>query len=282
MIIVDANQLFFLDVENMEVSLQNARTVFFDNIRKFRSKYKRQYGNMVFCFDSYDSWRKKDFPYYKANRKKSREASDIDWDKFFKNANQIKQDLKDFFPYYVIEVPHCEGDDVIAVLTEHIKTKKDSTQMVPKVEPILILSSDEDFLQLHDHSTKQISIATRKPVELKVTKERNLFWHIARGDSADGVPNILSDDDTFVNPNKRQKQLRDTKIEEWFTNGIPEDLKNRFERNKKLVDLSQVPGEYKTEIINMFETYELNNRSKIFNYFVKNGLTNLLDDIQEY
>jgi hypothetical protein len=92
---------------------------------------------MVFCFDSYDSWRKKDFPYYKANRKKSREVSDIDWDKFFKNLNQIKQDLKEFFPYYVIEVPHCEGDDVIAVLTEHIKTKKDSTQMVPKVDNIL-------------------------------------------------------------------------------------------------------------------------------------------------
>src|SRR5690606_5162809 len=103
-------------------------------------------------------------------------------------------------------------------------------------------------------------------------------------DSGDDVPNVLSQDDTFAT-GIRQKQLRQTRIEELKSTPIdswPEGVRRNFYRNSKLIDLWQIPQDLQDEIIAKYEEQSGKGRSHMFNYFVKNRLTNLLESISDF
>jgi hypothetical protein len=110
-----------------------------------------------------------------------------------------------------------------------------------------------------------------------------LFEHIVRGDSGDGIPNILSDDDVFAVDGKRQKPLSSKKLDTWSSTGnVPNDLQSNWNRNQMLVDLSYIPQEYEQAILAEYNKPITVDRSKIFNYFVEKGLKNLMNDIQDF
>ena len=137
----------------------------------------------------------------KPSRKKDRAASGLDWDIIFTNLNQVRDEIKEHFPYKVIEVYGAEADDIIAVLT---RERNDDVT--------IIISSDKDFIQLHNNIIEQYSPVTKKLINGK-DPVNYLREHIIRGDRSDGVPNILSPDDTFTE-SKRQKPLRKTVVGE--------------------------------------------------------------------
>ena len=137
------------------------------NVKKFR-----EYGEVILCCDSRNYWRKQIYPHYKAHRKSAREKSPLDWNLIFKVLNKIKQDLKENFPYKVIEVDGAEADDVIGTLAPRLSAS----------ERVLILSSDADFKQLQRYdNVKQynpmlgIYVTSKHPI--KDLKEK-----IIRGD----------------------------------------------------------------------------------------------------
>ncbi len=287
MILIDGNQLMIAgilaDQSNIMVNEELVRHVTLNSLRFWRKKHKNQYGELVIAFDSRKSWRKDVYPHYKANRKKNRDNSALDWNEIFRLIEIVKQELIDNFPYKVIEVEGCEGDDVIATLSRWaVKNEMNPKSMFDEPMPVLVVSSDEDFLQLHTSHIQQASLKTKKLIPLEHSIEFIVHDHICRGDKGDGVPNVLSDDLVFIEE-RRQKSIFDVKVKEWFEK-LPEDeaFKKNYQRNKTLVDLSCIPEEYQQKIIDKYIEYKPQSRSKLLNYFVSNRLKLLMNDLQDF
>jgi 5'-3' exonuclease len=247
----------------------------------YNVKFKEQYGDLVICADDKGYWRRDLFPYYKYGRKKSREESSLDWNLIFQTLNKVRDELKEFFPYKVVQVEKTEADDVIATLCHKYGTQLNNAS----TERILILSSDKDFLQLQ----KYANVDQYSPMQKKFLKESNpekfLKEHIMNGDKGDGIPNFLSSDDTFVT-GVRQKPVTAKKLNTWVEQepeSFCDDLMLRnYRRNEMLIDLSKVPEEYKEKILETYQNAPDNGRDKIFNYLIKNRMKLLMEHIQEF
>lgn len=245
----------------------------------FKKQFSEKYGKMIICIDSGNVWRKDYFPHYKFSRRKSREDSPLDWEMIFKSLKMITQEMKDYLPYHVIEVERCEADDIIGTLVEYFY-HNELLQVGVDCEPqkTVIISRDKDFKQLHSNYVVQWN-----PTEKKWIRENSpknfLTEQIIRGDSSDGIPNILSNDDSFV-LKVRQKAVRQTFVDSIIESGITDEHLVNWNRNKKLIDLSLIPDEYKKSIINTYKEYKPQYKSKLITYIVDKQLKNLYDNIQ--
>ena len=256
------------------------RHMILNSLRMYRMKFKEEYGELILCFDSRHYWRRDHFPNYKAGRKKSREDSNLDWDAIFSCLNDIKQELKDYFPYKHLEVYGAEADDIIATLCLELEYDNGKT---------LILSGDKDFIQLHRFTNvSQYSPITKKFIK-GIDPHQYLDEHIIKGDSSDGVPNVLSPDNTFVD-GLRQKPLGKKKIAEWTGEilmpvemAIPDgEVKRNFQRNQQLIDLSKAPEEIFMSCLRAYQEAPDGDRSKLLNYFIDKRLNNLTESIGEF
>lgn len=280
MLLVDMSGLVFSTVLDYHsrtkesIDMQVLRNLVLERLIFHKNKF-RSYSEIVLCFDGRDYWRKKVFPFYKANRAKTRKESTFDWDSFFKLYTDFKQELIENFPVKCLEVRGAEADDLIAILCNVYGPHRD----------ICILSSDKDLVQLQQNVSskiKQWSFFHKKFITPK-NAEYDLFEHIICGDIGDGVPNFLSDDDVLVNPDKRQKSIKKASLAIWKCHGIalPEkfcptfESLERFNRNKRLVDLREIPEEIAVSVMEVFDKLE-SVTGRVFNYFMKHRLTRLL------
>jgi hypothetical protein len=262
----------------MEVDENLLRHMFLNSIRFNRKKFSGEYGEIVICADSTNVWRKDYYPYYKANRKKNRDQSDMDWNACFDAIHQIRRELEEFFPYKVVYVDRVEADDIIATLCmEH------GTELNNGSEKILVLSGDKDFIQLQQYA----NVDQYNPVLKKWVRHANptqyITEHILRGDTGDGVPNILSADNCLA-VGDRQKPMTKKRIELFSAHPeeMDEETKLRYNRNKQMIDLTMIPQEYKDNILEAYNNQEEVGRGHLFNYFVKKKLKNLIGDLQDF
>ena len=252
-----------------------------NSLRMYNKKFKENYGQMVLACDGANNWRRSYFPQYKANRRKGRDESTFDWNEAFRIMHKIKDELRENFPYKVIHLEGCEADDVIGTLVER-------TQDFGNFEPVMIVSSDGDFKQLQRFdNVSQFSPMTKKYVE-ETHPRQNLKLKILQGDTGDGVPNVLSDDDTLVE-GRRQTPLSKKKKE-----AILQDLSEgellyaaswyrNYCRNETLIDLTKTPQDLKNSIINNFEEQDpWHNKGKVFPYLVANRMNRLIESVQEF
>ena len=193
MILIDVSQILFasatMSMKNGKTDIGIVRHMTLNSIKKYRKDYFDEYGELVICCDGKHSWRREFFPQYKAMRKSGRETSSVDWSEIFEMFNQLKREIKENFPYRVIEVDTAEADDIIGTLI--IRQRE-------KGEKVLIISSDKDFIQLQrEENVSQYSPATKKFLN-GVDPQEYLKEHILRGDKGDGIPNVLSDDNVIV------------------------------------------------------------------------------------
>lgn len=281
MIIVDLNQVMISNLmmqignhKNIKIEEDLVRHMVLNSIRSYNTKFSEEFGNIVIACDDKNYWRKKVYPYYKANRKKDREASELDWNAIFEVLNKIREELKDAFPYKVIQVPHAEADDIIATLVKENYAK----------ENILILSGDKDFSQLQKYpNVKQYSPVLKKWIRCD-NPDLFLKEHILRGDSGDGIPNFLSADNVFI-VGDRQTPVTAKKLQSWLLKE-PEEFCNEtmlrnYKRNQQLIDLDYVPDEIKQDVVEQFSSQK-KDRSKLFNYFIEHRLKNLMECIGEF
>lgn len=279
MILVDYNGIAFGALTaNGYVSAPNlVKHLILNILRIYNKKHKHQYGEMIICLDG-KSWRRDVFPQYKYKRRERKKAdSNVDWNALFEILGDCSKDLNEHFPYTVLSHPNAEADDIIAAMVKRYADK----------EPILILSADKDFAQLQKYkNVKQFSPAIKKQIVEK-NPERFLFEHICRGDSSDGVPNILSPDNTFVDE-IRQSPIRATKLESWYNDRAMlastlsvEEFRN-FERNRLLIDLENTPENITAEILQQYENRPEKNRSKIFPYLLKHQMRELIKNIKDF
>ena len=249
------------------------RHMILNSIRLYRTKYFQEYGEVILSWDSKHSWRRDYFPQYKASRRKGRQKSDLNWDSIFEFLNRIKSEFKENLPYKFIEVYGTEADDIIAVLCKNFQD-----------ENIMIISGDKDFIQLQKYSNvKQWSPITKKYIN-GYNPHIYLKEHIFKGDTSDGVPNVLSPDNTFTD-GLRQRPLGRKKIQTWLNidiDDLQDEVKRNYQRNNQLINLDNIPEDLEKEIMMDFCEAQCGDRSKLLNYFIKNKLKELTESIGEF
>ena len=174
-----------------EVDENMVRHMILNSVRLHRSDFHKEFGEVVLTYDSKHYWRRDYFPNYKAGRKKGREKDNKDWYAIFNCRNKIKAEFKEDLPYKYLEVYGAEADDIIATLCKNITFFNEN-------EKIMIVSGDKDFIQLQ----KYPNVSQYSPILKKMVNGHNpntyIKEHILKGDTSDGVPNVLSPDNTFV------------------------------------------------------------------------------------
>jgi hypothetical protein len=282
-ILIDLNQVLISNLmqqinSNPKVKLDEnlIRHMVLNSLRSYVKQFKEKYGEIIICCDSKKYWRRDVFPFYKSNRKKARDESGFNWTLIFETLNKIRDELKENFPYKVIDVEGAEADDVIGVLSARLSPSED----------ILILSSDKDFVQLQ----KYPNVTQYSPILKRFVKSDNphqyIKEHIIRGDRGDGIPNFLSADNVFA-LGERQKVINKKKLDEWLKLKpeefcVNENMLRGYKRNQMLVDLDFIPEAISAQIVEAYENVKPGNKQKMFNYFVEKRLKNLMEVIQEF
>ena len=286
MILIDLNQVLLGGLmaqinhqKGVKLEESLVRHMILNTLRYNIKQFREEYGEVILCCDNRKYWRKEIFPFYKAGRKKAREKSDLDWHLIFDMLAKFKVELKENFPYKVIDVEGAEADDIIGTLApRHVMH-----------ENVLIISSDGDFLQLQMYNGRsQYTIKQYNPAQKKFIVSENpikeLKMKIINGDAGDGIPNILSSSDTFVT-GQRQKRMTEQKMEKYLNEkyiNYDTIANTNFCRNQVLIDLRNIPSDIQTKIINTFEEAKPAPKGKILDYFIAKRLKNLMDVIEEF
>jgi hypothetical protein len=288
MILIDLNQILLAGIipqitnqKGVTVDENLVRHLVLNILRYNVKMFKEEYGAPVLCCDNRKYWRKAVFPHYKASRKTAREKSNLDWKFIFDTLGKIKEELKVYLPYKVLDIENAEADDIIGTLAP----------MLMQNENVLILSSDGDFVQLQAHNQildvgykiKQYNPSLKKYVvsddPVTALKEK-----IITGDRGDGIPNILSPDNTFVE-DQRQKTMTKDRLQKFLSEDFEkydENSKIGFVRNRMLIDFEFIPQDIKENIIYTYDNMKPAPRGKLVEYFMTMKLKNLMEVIEEF
>lgn len=297
MILVDFSQIAIAGIMQFQDDLKNGsdekivsliRHVVLNSLLSNKKKFGQEYGNIVICADGKNYWRKQVFKYYKAHRAKNREASPLNWNLIFNTLSQLRDELAEHFPYKVIHVETAEADDVIGVLTKWSQENETVQRgLVDEPQKVLILTSDQDNFQLHRFkNVKQFSPMAKKFVKPD-NAQQALITKIVTGDTGDGIPNIMSDDDTLITEGKRQKAFRKDRLPLFFEHGIDacktEIEKRNYQRNERLVSYEFIPEELQKTIIDTYTNQPVKGSKKtIYSYLIANRCKNLLEHIEDF
>jgi hypothetical protein len=297
MILIDYSQValaailtFQRELKGTESEVKNLiRHVTLSTIKSYKKKYGKEYGEIVICCDGRKYWRKEFFANYKGMRKSNRDKSDLDWGLIFDTLNEMRQDIAQHFPWKVMHIDRAEADDIIAVLTKHLQENELIQQgLIEEPQKILILSSDKDFKQLQLYDTvkqwspmqkKYVTATQREIIEYKIE-------HIVKGDAGDGVPNILSKDDVFMNA-ERQKPVSAKRLQEFFDNGFTacrnDEERRNWHRNSTLVDFQHIPEDVSKMILDSYISNKpTGDKMTVMNYLMENRCRLLLDELEDF
>lgn len=296
MILVDYSQVALSNILSFQRELKGTdsevknliRHVVLSTLKSYKKKYGKEYGEMVICCDGRKYWRRDVFPHYKANRKKARENSDLNWTLIFDTMSEIRDDIAKYFPYKVVHLEHSEADDVIAVLAKWTQTNGLITQgLFEEPQKVLILSSDGDFIQLQKwDNINQYSPMQKKQIKANQREvyEKYITHVVKAGD--DGIPNILSKDDVFV-IGERQKSVSAKRLAEFLEIGFDacknDDERRNWHRNVQLIDFEQIPEHVSKDIIDTYvNSKPTGDKMAIMNYLIENKCRLLLDELEDF
>jgi hypothetical protein len=271
-LLVDTQNMFFRarHVAQRGASLDEkiglAFHIMFNSIKKANNMFSGDH--VVFCLEG-RSWRKDVYEPYKKNRKvvlDKRSPVEQEEDTYWWEAyNDFLDFLKEQTNSSAIRSSVAEADDVIALWIEAHKDSK-----------YVIVSTDSDFYQLinptvslYNGMTNQIVTANGfydekdNPVIDKKTNQPKtapepewlLFEKCIRGDSSDNVftafPKVRKTKikEAFDDRHNQGFVWNNFMLSKWVDhNGNDMVVKDCYERNKQLVDLSQQPDEVKKDI----------------------------------
>lgn len=241
---------------------------------------------VIVAIDPKNGWRKGVYKEYKAKRKAARDSSKVDFEAFFKVLDPFLEDFKKAFQNIeVLKIDEAEGDDVIAVACQNIKSR------------ITIVSVDKDFYQLQIFK----NVSQYHPIERAMKKSLNpmndLQTKIIGGDENDNIPAIyprcgpksveaaiknnfiynLHDEEYIKDEKNYAEIIKKCKIE-------PKQILENYVRNTQLIDFKHIPQEIVNRILN-----ELNNPvtkkfdgRKFMSFLVKHNLKPILDRAQDF
>ena len=240
-------------MQSLKTTLQN-----FNNIDR-----------VIICQEGFKNWRKEVYPLYKANRVEGREASIIDFDKFYEVNNKFIKDFANIAQnFQFLQVPNCEADDLIASITKY---KQDVN--------IIVQSSDRDFYQLFKYNNYKQWDAIKKQYISVVDPENYLTEKIILGDAGDNVPRISGlkyrQGPKFIEKNV----LPD--LDKWLTET---DCKDEWERNYKLIAFDAIPEELSSAIVEQVNTWQKGkfDARAYYNFMLDNKMASQIDFVTDY
>jgi hypothetical protein len=297
MILVDYSQValaailtFQRELKGTESEVKNLiRHVTLSTIKSYKKKYGKEYGELVICCDGRKYWRKEFFEQYKGSRKKNRDASDLDWKLIFDTLTEMREDIAKHFPWRVIHVDRAEADDVIAIMSKWLQDNQLVQEgLVEETQKVLILSSDKDFKQLQLYPTvKQWSPMQKKYITANKQEIHDfMIEHIVKGDTGDGVPNILSKDDVFM-VGERQKPMSAKRLAEFIDKGFDacknDDERRNWHRNATLVDFKYIPEDVQKSIVDAYLSNKPNgDKMTVMQYLMEHRCRLLLEELEDF
>ena len=118
--LVDFSQIvigsYMMAAKHATVDMDVIRPSVLNTLRIYRSKFVNEYGELILCCDDRKTWRKEIFPNYKASRKKTRTVSGVDWNNLYDTLNQLKEELREWFPYKLIQVEKAHYELFLGLL----------------------------------------------------------------------------------------------------------------------------------------------------------------------
>jgi 5'-3' exonuclease, N-terminal resolvase-like domain len=255
--------------------LRKSNGVFSKNYLIFRTiefitfiakKYKAD-GILVAC-DSPNIWRKDIYPAYKKNR-------DANRDPYYEEVKEGMIEIKDFFNVYTaipaVAVERCEADDIISIAAGNKSTKN------------VIISSDKDFMQLINDNTILYS-PSQKEERVSEDRDYELFEKCIRGDNGDNIkssyPRVRA---------TRLKQAWDDKHEminlmETHVPATGRTVKEVYNFNKILIDLSLIPDYIKQSIENSLNSLAINkyNSISVMRFIGEHDMKNISSDFLKH
>ena len=301
MILIDFNQQIvssahYLQKNNIEINVSTLQHTFFkyiisrihginsSPIARKHGAFSKTAHDVIICCDGRNYWRRDYFPYYKIKRAENRSKSSLDWGKIFECVDEIKENIINNTKLKLINVDKVEADDIISVLVKEFSGK----------ENICILSTDRDFVQLQEYDNIwQFSTISNSFIKPDISGVDSLIDKLIVGDKGDGVPNVLSSDDIFVQEKGRQTPIRKNKYEELYTAiknkvtkcatyedlMIIEECSANLSRNNQLMNLiTGIPKEISKLIIHEYDKVKkFNDDLDVFNClnFIRNNNFNI-------
>ena len=249
-------------VVSMDTELFKFRV--FDAI--YKSLYKVQGVNeVVLAMDDRRSWRKLYWTKYKSHRKDARDKLNFEsiggWEGYYDMYEGFLSEIRDHFPFKMIQCKDTEADDVIGVLC------------LDKPQDFYIISNDKDFLQLSRKNVKIYNPLKKTHVD-HPNPELFLVEECMKGQAKDNIFNVktpLDWPDGKRKPGFGEKAFEKVLAhsggwEQWLTDN---DLRERYEFNRNLMDFARVPPEIKRRIIRDYDEYQKPDLTEILPFFQK-------------
>jgi hypothetical protein len=270
-ILVDTANTFFrarhVIKGDADIKLGMAFHITLNSIKKAWQDFEGSH--VVFCLEG-RSWRKDYYEPYKRNRSDARAALTVKE----QEEDQLFWESFDKFKDFVIEKTNCtvlqhgelEADDLIAGWIQSHPSDKH-----------VIISTDSDFYQLISPNVSQYNgvqehhithegvfdkkgkiVIDNKTKEPKAIPDPKwlLFEKCIRGDSSDNVFSAYPK----VRVNKLQEAFKDRDsqgfawnnlmLQRWVDHhGVEHRVKDDYERNRQLIDLTQQPADIRNKIV---------------------------------
>lgn len=214
------------------------KKMFEKNLVDLQKTHKTKWKNIVFFKDSprEEIWRNELYPDYKKDRDDKKDT--FNKDIFKLTYNDVLYHMVDKYGMQVYGYPKMEADDLIAIAKNLVRQKKPSL-------PVVIVTNDNDYIQLYDENT---SIVNLKGKELKerINVDYNVYlkYKIISGDKSDCIPSIMSK----IGPKTAEKLcMSEENLERYFCKHP--DARGRYETNKKLIDMQNIPEDLRTMVI---------------------------------
>lgn len=305
-----ANIFMFLKELKGDVSEKEVKDIcrhgIITSLISYKKKFSQEYGEIIITADYGNYWREDIFPEYKANREKGREESNLNWDLIFKCLNDIRDEIKETFPWRLLRVPRCEADDIIAILCKYTQNNEfSSSGMFDEPQSTLIIASDGDNQQLTIYDNVRQWCPRKKAYLPKLSKKELKMYtieHVVKGDSGDGIPNIFMHENFFVEKTgkARQKSVTQNVLDLFFEHGqgafelLPMEKQEteskyrqrinqawrRYEQNAKLVLYENIPSEIEKSILESYHnSTPVGSVDAVRKYFIKNRCRLLMDEL---
>jgi 5'-3' exonuclease len=238
----------------------------FSHIFKLSKKFDAT--QVILCVDHKLNWRKKIYPDYKAQRKEAKEKDDIDWEEFYNEFDKFVEQCKNYFPFYVLQSKYMEADDIAAILTKKFQGEKK-----------VIITSDGDYVQLLRYKNIKLFDPIKNKFKESDDPIRALKIKCIMGDRSDNIPAIKP----RVGEKTAEKLCDDPiLLKEMFEDPeLGEEYKENYKRNIRLIDMNRIPDKLVDNLIQQYDTYELPDGKKIFQFLAKNKYRDLMNQINE-
>ena len=270
-ILVDTANTFFrarhVIKGDADTKLGMALHITFNSVKKAWQDFGGKH--VVFCLEG-RSWRKDFYKPYKANRKETRDAMTVreqEEDKlFWETFDKFKDFVTTKTNCTVLQNSRLEADDLIAGFIQNhpdddhviISTDSDFAQLIsPKVKQY---NGVADTLTTHEGIFDKkgkivIDNKTKKPKAVP-NPAWLLFEKCIRGDTSDNVfsayPGVRKTkmQEAFEDRNQKGFAWNNLMLQRWLDHeGKEHRVLDDYERNKKLIDLTQQPDDIRNVIV---------------------------------